>query len=112
MLKSVRLSAECYDKHFAIFILMKNIYSKNEKLSSRGERQQNLDLLLESDQDTLNEYYRFIDKCPCCGKKMINVRFNKERWVLEHICDNPDCPADVLPLFIVDSEIYRYLPSI
>ena len=43
---------------------------------------------------------------------MINVRFNKERWVLEHICDNPDCPADVLPLFIVDSEIYRYLPSI
>lgn len=89
-----------------------NKISKNEKLSSRGERQQNLDLLLESDQDTLNEYYRFIDKCPCCGKKMINVRFNKERWVLEHICDNPDCPADVLPLFIVDSEIYRYLPSI
>lgn len=89
-----------------------NKISKNEKLSSRGERQQNLDLLLESDQDTLNEYYRFIDKCPCCGKKMNNVRFNKERWVLEHICDNPDCPADVLPLFIVDSEIYRYLPSI
>lgn len=89
-----------------------NKISKNEKLSSRGERQQNLDLLLESDQETLNEYYRFIDKCPCCGKKMINVRFNKERWVLEHICDNPDCPADVLPLFIVDSEIYRYLPSI
>ncbi|MFR8067654.1 MAG: helicase-related protein [Clostridium sp.] len=89
-----------------------NKISKNEKLSSRGERQQNLDLLLESDQDTLNEYYRFIDKCPCCGKKMINVRFNKERWVLEHICDNPDCPADVLPLFIVDSEIYCYLPSI
>ena len=89
-----------------------NKISKNEKLSSRGERQQNLDLLLESDQETLNEYYRFIDKCPCCGKKMINVRFNRERWVLEHICDNPDCPADVLPLFIVDSEIYRYLPSI
>lgn len=89
-----------------------NKISKNEKLSSRGEQQKNLDLLLESDQETLNEYYRFIDKCPCCGKKMINVRFNKERWVLEHICDNPDCQAAVLPLFIVDSEIYRYLPSI
>ena len=24
MLKPVRLSAECYDKHFAIFILMEN----------------------------------------------------------------------------------------
>ncbi len=89
-----------------------NKISKNEKLSSRGEQQKNLDLLLESDQETLNEYYRFIDKCPCCGKKMINVRFNKERWVLEHICDNPDCLVDVLPVFIVDSEIYRYLPSI
>lgn len=89
-----------------------NKISKNEKLSSRGERQKNLDLLLESDQETLNEYYRFIDKCPCCGKKMINVRFNKERWVLEHICDNLDCHVEVLPLFIVDSEIYRYLPSI
>ena len=79
-----------------------NKISKNEKLSSRGEQQKNLDLLLESDQETLNEYYRFIDKCPCCGKKMINVRFNKERWVLEHICDNPDCLVDVLPVFIVD----------
>lgn len=89
-----------------------NKISTHEKLSSRGGRQKNLDLLLESDQETLNEYYRFIDTCPCCGKKMVNVRFNKERWVLEHICDNPECQASVLPLFIVDSEIYRYLPSI
>lgn len=89
-----------------------NKISKNEKLSNRGERQKNLDLLLESDQNTLNEYYRFIDTCPCCGKKMVNVRFNKERWVLEHICDNPECQAHALPLFIIDSEIYRYLPSI
>lgn len=89
-----------------------NKISKKEKLSSRGEQQKNLDLLLESDQDTLNEYYRFIDRCPCCGKKMVNVRFNKELWVLEHVCENPDCNTFVLPLFIVDSEIYRYLPSI
>lgn len=82
-----------------------------ERLSSRGG-QQDLDFILESDQDTLNEYYRFIDTCPCCGKKMVNVRFNKKRWVLEHNCDNPDCEMETLPLFIVDSEIYRYLPSV
>ena len=28
MLNPVRLSAKCYDKHFAIFILIKNIHSK------------------------------------------------------------------------------------
>lgn len=31
---------------------------------------------------------------------------------MEHVCDNPECPIDVLPLMIVDNEIYRYLPSI
>lgn len=83
-----------------------------ERLSSRGGQQQDLDLILESDPGTLNEYYRFIDTCPCCGKKQVNVQFNKERWVLEHVCDNPECEMGTLPLFIVDSEIYRYLPSV
>lgn len=83
-----------------------------EVLSDRGNKNQSKDLILDSDQETLNEYYRFIDACPCCGKKNINVRFNKENWKLEHNCDNPDCEIKVLPLLIVDNEIYRYLPSI
>ena len=43
--------------------------------------------------------------------KMINVRFNRELWTLEHICDNPECGINTLPLMIVDSEVFRYLPS-
>lgn len=58
------------------------------------------------------EYYRFIDTCPYCGKKHVNLRFNRDTWRLEHVCDNPECPIMVLPLMIVDNEIYRYLPSI
>ena len=83
-----------------------------ETLSERGNKNANKQLILESDQDTLNEYYRFIDTCPVCGKKMINVSFNKEGWRLEHICDNKDCEIHALPLYIVDNEIYRYLPSV
>lgn len=83
-----------------------------EMLSDRGEIGKSKSLILESDQDTLNDYYRFIDTCPCCGKKMVNVRFNLDTWKLEHICDNPECKIGVFPLLIVDSEIYRYLPSI
>ena len=83
-----------------------------EQLSDRGEKNKTRNLILESDQETLNEYYRFIDTCPYCGKKEVNLRFNRETWRLEHICNNPDCPIDVLPLMIVDNEIYRYLPSI
>ena len=89
-----------------------NRISMSERLSNRDGQQKNLDFILDSDTETLNEYYRFIDTCPCCGKKTINIHFNRERWTLEHVCDNSKCTAHTLPLFIVDSEIYRYLPSI
>lgn len=89
-----------------------NKISAYEVLSDRGNKNQSKDLILDSDQDTLNDYYRFIDTCPCCGQKKVNVRFNKENWKLEHNCDNPECELKVLPLLIVDNEIYRYLPSI
>ena len=89
-----------------------NRIKMSERLSNRDGQQKNLDLILDSDTETLNEYYRFIDTCPCCGKKTINIHFNRDRWTLEHICDNPGCTAHTLPLFIVDSEIYRYLPSV
>ncbi len=89
-----------------------NKIDPNEQLSSRGNQNASKQLILESDQETLNEYYRFIDTCPVCGKKMINIRFNQEGWRLEHICDNPECQIHALPLYIVDNEIYRYLPSV
>lgn len=89
-----------------------NKIKPNETLSSRGNQNASKQLILESDQDTLNEYYRFIDTCPVCAEKKINVKFNQEGWRLEHICDNPNCKVHALPLYIVDSEIYRYLPSV
>lgn len=89
-----------------------NNISTREPLSDRGTGYNNKGLILESDEETLNEYYRFIDTCPICGKKDIRIRFNSTNWRLEHFCSNPECRTDVLPLLIVDSEIYRYLPSI
>ena len=89
-----------------------NNISANEPLSSRGRKVKQTNLIIESEQETLNDYYRFIDTCPCCGEKNVNMRFNKDNWKLEHVCDNPNCSVDVLPLLIVDNEIYRYLPSL
>ncbi len=89
-----------------------NRIDNDEVLSRRGQKNSPQNKILESDQDTLNEYYRFIDTCPYCGQRTVNVRFNKDSWTLEHVCDNPECQIGALPLFIVDSEIYRYLPSI
>ena len=89
-----------------------NKIDESERLSTRGDKGSAKNIIVESDVNTLNDYYRFIDTCPCCGEKMVNVCFNRETWKLEHVCDNPKCKINVLPLMIVDSEIYRYLPSI
>lgn len=89
-----------------------NRVDPQEQLSERGQKNASRQRILDSDQDTLNDYYRFIDTCPVCGKKTINVRFNRESWRLEHVCDNSRCEVHALPLYIVDSEIYRYLPSV
>ncbi len=89
-----------------------NSITTREPLSDRGSRHAGRTMILESDTETLNEYYRFIDTCPVCGKKQVNMRFNQANWKLEHYCGNRECTIDALPLLIVDQEIYRYMPSV
>ena len=55
---------------------------------------------------------RILDVCPFCGQESIHLKFDEENYRLMHICSNSDCPSGgVLPLYMVDNEIYRYLPS-
>lgn len=67
----------------------------------------------EINEDEIAKYehkkeYILIDKCPECGEK-IDVVYNTKSKVLEHKCTKCD---KVLPLYIVDNEIYRFLPTI
>lgn len=56
--------------------------------------------------------HRILDICPFCGEKTVHINADETRARLVHYCDNPECPSQGdLPLYIVDSEIYRYLPS-
>lgn len=56
--------------------------------------------------------HRVLDVCPFCGKQTVHIRADKHLGRLVHFCDNPECQSGGdLPLYIVDSEIYRYLPS-
>ena len=55
---------------------------------------------------------RILDLCPFCGQKSVHLKFDEETYRLAHICANPDCPSgETLPVYMVDNEIYRYLPS-
>ncbi len=56
--------------------------------------------------------HRIIDVCPYCGQPTVHLRADSKLGRLVHYCSGEGCPSGGdLPLYIVDSEIYRYLPS-
>jgi hypothetical protein len=58
--------------------------------------------------------YRVLDCCPFCRNTNLKMDFHRGSWTLEHRCENPDCPWPdrALPIYIVDEEIYRFLPTV
>ena len=66
----------------------------------------------EKTQEQIDEE-RILDICPFCGETSVHLKFNDKNYRLMHYCMNPDCPSDeALPIYMVDTEIYRYLPSV
>lgn len=64
-----------------------------------------------SSQAVLDEE-RIIDVCPFCSKQTVHLKFDEKSYRLVHFCDNAECSSNgVLPIYMVDYEIYRYLPS-
>ncbi|WP_343896598.1 helicase-related protein [Craurococcus roseus] len=55
-----------------------------------------------------------LDACPFCRGKSVSVAFDRVLWRLEHRCGNTACewPERALPVFVVDDEIYRFLPTV
>jgi hypothetical protein len=69
--------------------------------------------LLELSPDEIDDKYRLIDVCPFCGQGTVHVIYDAEANSLRHICSNSKCVSQgVIPLYMVDNDIYRYLPSV
>jgi hypothetical protein len=66
------------------------------------------------DDDEMPAHYRVLLRCPFCGLDRLTMAFNRRLWRLEHRCTNDECewPEEALPFYIVDHEIYRYLPTV
>ncbi|HZU16240.1 MAG TPA: helicase-related protein [Candidatus Dormibacteraeota bacterium] len=58
--------------------------------------------------------YRVLLRCPFCESDGLEMRFDKQRWALDHVCTAHGCPwqGDPLPFRIVDDEIFRLLPTV
>lgn len=53
---------------------------------------------------------RIVDECPYCGERAVEI-LPPDRTALRLIHACMDCGRE-LPLYIVDTEVYRYLPSV
>lgn len=57
---------------------------------------------------------RVLLECPFCHSPGVSVVFDRLTWRLAHKCSSSSCswPEELLPFYIVDDEIYRFLPTV
>jgi hypothetical protein len=60
-------------------------------------------------KDDFNNKFKVIDVCPYCGEMTVQTHFDKSNWKIIHECTT--C-SNQLPIYTIDDEIYRYLPSV
>lgn len=83
----------------------------NKITKNDAEKKNTIKFYKECNSTELDEE-RIIDICPFCRNQSVHVRFNQTNHRLEHYCNHSGCVSgEKLPIYIVDNEIYRYLPS-
>ncbi len=71
------------------------------------------DWMPDTEDPNMPGRYRVLLQCPFCFGDEIEMDFDPELWRLDHRCSNTDCPWGdrPLPFYVVDDEIYRFLPT-
>lgn len=73
------------------------------------DREDYITPILESESE--KKRHKIISKCPFCGKDSVEVEGDLDKKRIYLVCKNPDCSESILPIYISDEEIYRYLPT-
>jgi helicase-like protein len=67
----------------------------------------------DSNDPDMPQRYQVLLHCPFCNGDKVEMRFDKASWRLEHACPARGCPwRGPLPFFIVDQELFRFLPTV
>lgn len=66
------------------------------------------------DSPGMPDRYQVLLYCPFCRDENLKMRFDRERWKLEHRCTSTTCPTrgQALPMYVVDQEVFRFLPTV
>lgn len=96
--------------------LIKKVYGSGEEINiltpiaDECEKIRNGELKLD-DEELEGRKYLIISKCPFCGSDKIMVDADVSKIRLLHRCMNEECEEDILPIYVSDMEVYRYVPS-
>jgi hypothetical protein len=68
---------------------------------------------IAQDPDERQRWKRIVT-CPSCRTNTVIVDFDEKAVRLRHRCTQPNCRFEngYLPVYVVDNEVYRYLPSV
>jgi hypothetical protein len=68
----------------------------------------------DADDPDMPGRYKRLERCPFCDNRDLEMAFDKRHWTLVHRCTNDGCPwpDEVLPVHVVDEEVFRFLPSV
>lgn len=67
------------------------------------------------EDDHMPDRLKMLEKCPFCKKESVTTKFRRKYWRIEHLCTNKNCAwgtEDPLPIWVVDTEVWRYLPTV
>lgn len=102
---------------FAVGYFVGQDGSPNEITDPRGNRFASLktqSTWSKVNDANVRQGWKRVARCPSCGTATVSVEFDAKTTRLIHRCSQTDClfPQGILPIFIVDNEIYRYLPCV
>ncbi len=85
----------------------------NKLSSPSGKEYPNPEWVIATDPNERQRWKRII-RCPSCGTNTIIVDFDEKSVRLRHRCTQSSCKFEggYLPVYVVDNEVYRYLPSV
>jgi hypothetical protein len=66
--------------------------------------------MFQEDHDKLVQNCKILDECPLCDSP-VAVTYDPDQNKVSHRCEGAECLGE-LPLYVVDRDIYRYVPSV
>lgn len=68
----------------------------------------------QAQDQTARQKWKRLIRCPSCSTATVRVDFDQRRVSVVHRCMQKNCafPSGIIPCYVVDNEIYRYLPSV